>query len=166
METARLLCMMPLNQDSARSVDASWPYDLATWNKSIARTQGANLMDMTVKAMGKSHANPLLILDGLRMLCLGACKLTKETRNADANAYMLSVVKNLMLKRGMQCSDDITRLGVVLIAMLSHNATFAMNPKMLAALGNQTRRSLRSDLSHCDLRNKAIIQQIAAHMAL
>ena len=164
METAalRLLCLMPLNQDSARSVDASWPYDLATWNKSIVRTQGANLMDMTVKAMAKKHANPLLLLDGMRMLCSCASELTKVTRNADANAYMLAVV--LTLTNGNQYCDDFTRLSVVLVEMLSHNAIFAANPDMLAILGHQTRRSLRSDSSHCALRNKAI-QQIAAHMA-
>ena len=161
--TLRLLCMLVLNQSNGRCIDASWPYDLATWNKKIAGTQGANLMDMTVQAMGKSHADHLLLLDGLRMLCACVGELTKDTRNQNADARLLSVVKDLMVTSGTQSSDDITRLAVVLLEMLSHHAAFAKNPDMLKALGIPTPPSLRNDLRHCSVRKNAI-QQIAAHM--
>jgi len=164
METIalRLLCMLRLDGNKDRIIDAAWAYELATWNKKIDHTAGSNLLDMIVPAMRKVNASSFLILDGLRLLCECVDDLVKESRSAVMNANVLTTTMKLMASRS-PCPDEVTRLGIVLLEKLSHHATFAVNPDMMVALSVPVSLSLRADSQHCSTRNRAI-QQIAAHM--
>lgn len=160
--TLRLLCILRLNANQDRVIDPMWSYDLATWNVKIKTVAGSNLLEMIVPAIMKKNADSLLILDGLRLL--GDCvdDLSRESRSEATNASVLTATMLLMTSHP-PCSDEVTRLGVILLEKLSHHATFAVNPDMMHALSVPISVSLREDAQHCSTRNRAI-QQVAAHM--
>lgn len=158
----RLLCMLRVNANQDRIIDAAWPYELATWNKKIESTTGGNLLDMIVPAMQKVKASSFLVLDGLRLLCACVDDLTNASRSEEINANVLTVAMKLMVSR-KPCPDEVAVLVVELLEKLSHHAVFALNPDMMIALRVPIPPSLAANVQHYQTRYKAT-QQIEVHM--